>query len=651
MTKLLMFPEPYPDEDFRSIIYRYHIRTSNNRILESNIDLFGKNSEKNLMFPTRLDLLMERLPIGNTLNSNGIIFDHTWYGFIKCFIQNKKYLTLIEVMKNGTENHFWINKYTFKRLFSTTIKYCPKCIKEDIELHGECYVHRDHQLEFLDFCPKHFSKLFDRCNECNLVLCKQYASELVREPFCQRGHYLCKKIQKVDKRNPTYKIKFELFKLICSLRDTRENLNSQNIYLKIMMALWKKGFIHYKGKVLKQELIKSMIENYSIEVLEALNLPYSYITNKSFYARILSEDFDGDLLFYCLLILYLFKTPKNLIEYNEPIANLVPFGNGPWKCPNSICKYYKKNVIAKCKRIPKISGGLCIITTEFTCPYCSYTYVHRWHSKNKKEIDKKPMIKSMGNLWINKVIELYLQGYSCYKISKILNSSETAVRNNLNKIVGKSTRLNKNTEEEAVREILQGYRETAFSGDKIVEKRQEYRQNLIDIIERENPKTRMEIINLSPKEYRWLKLYDVEWIESNIPSPIKPGRSKQEITHSFDKKLSQKIIEVSEKLYLTHSCQIKKCTILNKLNSLERSRISSMPDRLPLSITVLNNSIESSKDFLIRRLPRVIEKMKNRGYRNITIKGIQSEVKAYRTCDPDTKLKLENLLKEKLSSL
>jgi hypothetical protein len=607
------------------------------------MDLFGKSSEKNLMFPTRLETLLERLPIGNTLNLIDFIFDHTWYGLINCFMQNEKNLALIEVMKNGTEDHFWINKYISKRLFSTTIKYCPKCIKEDIELNGECYVHRDHQLEFLDFCPKHFIRLFDRCNECNLVLCKQYGKELVRGSFCQKGHYLCKKIQKVDMGNPTYKIKFELYKLVCSLRDTRENLNSQKIYMKILMALWNKGFIHYKGRVLKHELVKSMIEYYSVEVFEALNLPYSYITNKSFYARIISDDFDGDVLFYCLLILYLFKTTKKLIQYNEPIANPVPFGNGPWKCPNSICEYYEKNVITKCKRTPKISSGIYIVG-EFSCPFCGYVYVHRWHSK--KEMDKKPMIKTMGNLWINKILELYLQGHSCYKISKILNSSETAVRKNLNKIFGKSIKLNENSEQEVVSEVIQGYLETASTDDTIVEKRKEYRQSLIDIIQGEHPKTRMEIISLAPKEYPWLKRYDIEWLESNIPPPKKPGKSKTVLSHSFDKQLSQKIAEVSEKLYSTHTYQIKKATILSNLNSLENSRLCSMPDRLPLSVIALNNYIESSEDFLIRRLPRVIEKLKSSGYSNITLKSLQSNIKAYRTCDHDTIIKVENLLEE-----
>lgn len=42
-----------------------------------------------------------------------------------------------------------------KNYFISDIKMCPECIKEDIETHGECYIHRAHQLTGVNVCHKH----------------------------------------------------------------------------------------------------------------------------------------------------------------------------------------------------------------------------------------------------------------------------------------------------------------------------------------------------------------------------------------------------------------------------------------------------------------------------------------------------------------
>lgn len=86
MSRILMFPEPFPDEDFRSIIFRYHVRSANADFSESKFELFGTTSYKQTVFPRRLNYLLGKLPIGSTLSKELLLYNHTWYGLYKVFI-------------------------------------------------------------------------------------------------------------------------------------------------------------------------------------------------------------------------------------------------------------------------------------------------------------------------------------------------------------------------------------------------------------------------------------------------------------------------------------------------------------------------------------------------------------------------------------
>lgn len=641
MIGLISFPEPYPDEDFRSVLYRYHIRTANIPFYESNNELFGKNSIKNLLFPTHLNELFRRLPEDHLFDLENILYNHTWYGLIRAFISKEKHLEFMETFKYGTDNHFWMtNKY--KGIFSSTIKYCPICIVEDTKKYGECFVHRIHQLEFLDFCPQHFIKLIDHCLKCGTILSKPYGSELVRSSFCPQGHYLCDQVYKVENQNPITQFKFQLFKVVCSIRDFNGMLSSQKIYQKILMGLWKKGFIHFKGRIYKEELVSSIIDLYSIDAIEAINLPLTYITNKSFFNRILKEDFKGDILFYCLLILFLFKSIKSMIDINEPIANPLPFGFGPWQCLNRICNHYNKSVIAKCKRIAKISGGM-YITGEFACPYCGYTYTKRWHPT--KDMKEKVMIKFMGDLWINRVLKMFTQGHSANEIAIALNCSEFAVRSNLTKIVGKAKKLESHEERDAVKEIIQGYLETASYREVSMVKTSIYRKQIEVILRKENIYSRLELFNAAPKEYTWLKMYDGKWLDSVIPIPNNKRKIPTDYS-GFDKELALKIESLAKELYDNYPYKICKSTIIKRLKPLEASRIKSLSDKVPISVKTINRYIESTNEYLIRSLPRVINKLRKKGYKNIKFETLISYAPSYRKCDSDTKNRIKLLLKE-----
>jgi Tn7-like transposition protein D/TniQ len=638
MTQLTSFPEPYPDEDFRSLVYRYHIRSSNEKLAETNLDLFEKNSGKYSIFPSKLTTFLSKLPIGHLYNLDYFILNHTWYGLIFSFMKDEKKKDLLEVIKYGSENSFFISSNVPNNLFSHTIRYCPLCLKEDSECYGESYIHRKHQITFMDFCYKHYVMLIDKCISCHAELAIISYSGLKIRPSCKNGHDLTI-VKESILIGESEKLKIDIFNFICFFNEHYHIFNSEKITHKILMGLWQKNYIQYKGRVLKKELISSIITKYENQ-LQAILLSPGQIMHRYFLAEVLSKELNKNIIFYCLLILYLFGSQKEFMNYHFTIANPIPFGRGPWKCFNKICDGFNKDVISKNKRIAKSSGGM-VISAEFECTICGQIYVKRWHPN--KDTKEKVMIKTMGEKWINRVLQLYLNGNSVCEIAQKLECSEFGVRNNLNRIVG-SSKILKAKNREAVMQIIHGYLESSGTNETDF-KKEENRNIVINILNSCEYISRSNLSRKIPYAYQWLKMNDIEWLESVLPSNEGNKKIPEDLTF-FDEQLAIKIKKVSKELYDTYHSQIKKTTILKKLSKIEMNRLKFMSERLPLSTVMLNKNIELLNGYLIRRLPYVIDRLLNKGLKNITIKSLESYSKNYTLCSHETKGKIVKYLLE-----
>ncbi|RDI37525.1 TnsD family Tn7-like transposition protein [Falsibacillus pallidus] len=635
MNTLTYFPEPYPDEDFRSLVYRYHIRTPNNSLADSIYELFEKKTKKLPLFPNKLKTLLSKLPDNKMGNLEKLISDTTWIRLIQIFMSKDQRIEFTNFIMNGSENPFQAYSKVPGDFFAESVRYCPFCLKDDYEGYGECYVHKKHQIKFMDFCHKHFSKLIDKCPNCDEKLTAEYPSKLLRVPFCKNGHDLTKKLPK-DMTPKETEFKYTLFNLLCQMSDNWKTIDRDFMKLKILMVLWKENYIHYKGRVLKKELVDSLLANYDSSLLKEVSIDVRHISHNSFISRILVHKYNKNILFYLLLIHDLFNTYEKFISFEFPIANLIPFGEGPWECINKNCDEYTKKVICKNKRLPKISGGS-VITAEFSCPYCGYIYVKRWNVNNG--LNEKPMIKTLGHKMIKQILEKYLEGKSALQISTEVNCSEFGVRQNLNRIIGSSNVLKKE-DRESVRQIIAAYLETSVS-DEFQIKKEKYRLNILEYIKDNKNVSRVEIYKENQESYGWLKRYDKEWLETILPQPLSLKRPSKDLT-TYDYALSIKINKISKKLYNEYPYQIKKHTILKKLSSTERSRVSK--NQLPLSESTLESQIEPLQNYLIRRLPMAIKNLYKANYKNITLESIKKFNKLYRFCDLETEQTIKTIL-------
>lgn len=639
MSRLAFFPQPYPDEDFRSIIYRYHLMSPNLIFPDTKEELFELRSHKNPMFPANLIKLYRKLPDGHPFEPGYFINHHTWARLISCFLTKTDQNNKNKVMRipSGKYNNNILNG---TNLFTKQVKYCPNCLHEDYENYGVCYVHRAHQFDFIACCHLHHVELIDCCPDCKCPLSKEYAETLLSMPQCPR----CLSEIKINRnRNESsiHDYQNTLLEDLYTLNSLSDIIHAEYIQSKIMMKMWEINLIHYRGRFMRSELLKKIVDSHSPEILEVTGLNADTLLSRNFAGRFLQPNhIRTHILFYVLLIRYLFSSVTNFLNYEHPIANPIPFGHGPWECLNPICTHKGKKIIQRCERKLKISGGISI-TTTFQCAVCGLTYSKRW-MRGRQE-PNKPLIVSMGHLWYGRVETLYLEGFTPYQIHKETGFSETAINSCIKKV--KETRL-----------TLSGYNPPLIPSDTIQaieqmaattrdETKESYRLTLLQSAQVNQTNKRLFLLRMHPREYNWLCRNDSTWLDEHFPRK-KAFKAKIDL-HSFDEILSQKLRTIAAELKEDSNFQIRKYTILNRLSPLEKSRLQSFnEDRLPASHKALNESIEKIDSYLMRSVARVATKLRYKyGYQNISYDALISYSKLYESCSSELKVKIEELLR------
>ncbi|MCM3341603.1 TnsD family transposase [Paenibacillus sp. MER TA 81-3] len=639
MSRLAFFPQPYLDEDFRSIIYRYHLMSPNQIFPDTKEELFELRSHKNPMFLANLIKLYEKLPDRHPFESGYFINHHTWARLISCFLTRTDRNNEDERIRTHSGNYN-NNMLNVTKLFSKQVKYCPKCLYEDYEKYGECYVHRAHQFDFMTCCHLHRVELIDYCPDCNCPLSKDYAETLLSKPQCPSCSNAIK-VKKIRSESSIYDYQNTLLEDLYTLNSLSGIIHAEYIQSKIMMKMWEINLIHYRGRFMRSELLKKIVDSHSPEILEVTGLKADTLLSRHFAGRFLQpHNIRTHILFYVLLIRYLFSSVTNFLNYEHPIANPIPFGHGPWECLNPICTQKGKKIIQRCERKLKISGGISI-TTTFQCAVCGFTYSKRW-MRGRQE-PNKPLIVSMGHLWYGRVETLYLEGFTPYQIHKETGFSETAINSCIKKM--KKTRL-----------TLSGHNPPLIPSDTIQaneqmaattrdETKESYRLTLLQTAQVNQTNKRLFLLRMHPREYNWLCRNDSTWLDEHFPRK-KAFKAKIDL-HSFDEILSQKIRTIAAELKEDSNFQIRKYTILNRLSPLEKSRLQSFnEDRLPASHKALNESIEKIDSYLMRSVARVATKLRYKyGYQNISYDALISYSKLYESCSSELKVKIEELLR------
>ncbi|WP_440960847.1 TnsD family Tn7-like transposition protein [Paenibacillus nitricinens] len=613
MTQLAYFPTPLPGEDFRSILYRYHLQAMNKEITDTNIELFGAKSEFTI-FPRNLGLLLNKLPQG-FLSFESVIQNHTLLPWFLPFLPDSHKDRVINEIKNGGNlNESSVGKLAgnkYGRCIDVDIKYCPLCLEEDDSEYGSGYIHREHQFAFIHKCNKHNILLVSECR-CG---CKLGYGGIKGE--CSAGHRV--ELQKVSSESVMQDQIIEDLEAIVFQKD---KLSLSFIRQRLVEHLFYKGYISSNVKIRRKLLVSDFLKYYSLDQLLSMGLTEEYIMQRNTFERVLWKDSITCINLSIMLLLFRFigGSFSKFISRSNPYALQIPFGCGPWYCENKYCPDYRELVIKQIRRVDNKHRG---VSGIFKCPTCDTEYRKFWSWKNQVNIKKLNLYSSAEKR--KKVIEFFRNGCPINEIARELYCSE----NTLKKIIKKQTVNIENC--------------TTFE-PKHLAKRNAYRARIEKVMKNEPNLSRNEICARCSGPYQWLKKFDTEWLEKRLPESRSTTNFKWE---KVDEAISKRVKEVAAALTETNpSTRVGTYSILNALSKTESGRIKNYSKFLPRTRKTLEEVVETKEQYQIRHLPALVRQLTTHyNYKIVTLEIIQSYRRSYR----DISLELQEKLSYELS--
>ena len=130
-----MFPTPYPNEDFRSLIYRYHYYILGTEYSKTIHQLFDIVTMKVRHLPRNLDHLISKLP--NTITAEYLLQETTLFYLIGHFCGKDIKKKIMEDIACGKKNNNSAAGILSGRsedgIFNENYRYCIHCLNIDFE--------------------------------------------------------------------------------------------------------------------------------------------------------------------------------------------------------------------------------------------------------------------------------------------------------------------------------------------------------------------------------------------------------------------------------------------------------------------------------------------------------------------------------------
>lgn len=145
LDQIKLFPCPLPDESLESVVYRYHLLTGSSSETNTSTSLFNVYCAPGDYNREHVRVLVEKLyGVGND-RFDLFLVNHTYYRLTKNFNSG----SMLGAIRDGG--------WRIANFGSS--KFCPICVRNDIEVFGVPYIHRSHQPNLVDFCWEHHAKL------------------------------------------------------------------------------------------------------------------------------------------------------------------------------------------------------------------------------------------------------------------------------------------------------------------------------------------------------------------------------------------------------------------------------------------------------------------------------------------------------------
>lgn len=420
------FPVPYPDEILYSTIARYHLRTTNRSVSPTAREIFGRDTSKfSIDFPNSLKHLNKQLPPGHNLNVDRLIDNHTLFPFYSPFIPPKRVKNLRQDMANRSKGSAHGRSGTLtSNIENKHLRFCPICVNEDINLYGETFWHRSHQLPGIFVCLHHFVflengiEISSHRKECLSVAKKTIQN--VPPRF-------------LDLNNKNHRIHLFLAEQAFFLLQQKglDFCGPDFFRRRFQKILMTKGLADINRRVHIEKVCELFEQTYEPEFLSQMACT---LENKNNWIKRLLQAslfFQHPIRNFLLLHFLDYK-----IEDFLKLEDLYPFGTPPFPCLNPHSDHYREFMISECK----VSRRGENIRGTFSCS-CGFTYRRSGWDEQKSRIYEYDKIISYGESYekkmstdkIQEIAQKYEERKSTHrsKWSKILKANPNLGRSKL----------------------------------------------------------------------------------------------------------------------------------------------------------------------------------------------------------------------------
>lgn len=565
--------QPLPDEILHSLMLRNAILSGTKSSRQLFANFFGgdvKMQRLSILLPYNLDKFYSNVNHLLPMTLEQVIEELTVFPFYRNFVSDKTALEVLEKLKgNGKANicaKIGINGSGMS--VSKFPKYCPQCAKTDIDLYGQIYWHRVHQLP-IEVCPFHnlwlesFQLPIPYQSPYRFYLPRQF-EDLRETIFRKNENELVKTIS--DRAFDVLKggkLPREKFHYDTKLRDLG----------------------YYRGKFLDYpRLIQKTTEIFghrSVEQLISKNVGKMEVRN---YIDPLVHHPEKILnpvrhLFFQLVL-----------ESIDPLF-LRPtsqFGKGPWVCLNKASDHYLQPIIIS--HSSKYDTKLKQEVALFKCT-CGMIYKRYFRNSRKKWAKRKEVIKIIeyGDVWRQK-FDLFLRdNLTSYHISKKLGVDIRLIR---------SLRIKSQTSVSDVTPDLKG---------------KTLRDDWIKLL-KENANGSITFARkTAPEIYRWLYRKDKDWLLStNKQYAHKEKRGQLSIDWTA---VDEDIIQQLQNNYNSfkqnnYRRRISKSLMLRSISGSKFMSNERVIKKLPRSMNYVNSIIEDAEKYQIRKIEFTIRDLK-----------------------------------------
>ncbi|MEK4247510.1 TnsD family transposase [Psychrobacillus sp. FSL K6-2684] len=495
------FPKPYDDELIYSLCARYYIRSTSLSTRSTLEECFqGQRTKLTPDFPSNIGALVEKLHLFEYKNLESLIYNHTPFNYFTNFlISSQKEDVMKEISKPKTKNiHMSIGQVASTVKESKYFKYCPKCMKTDLNVHGESYWRISHQLPSVFICTEHksilhFSSVLYRNKNSKLVLPTE--SNCIPSPLtrCITTDITGEQINQISK------IANESKKLLNNDLD----FDLSQVLSQYKALLRNKGLITVNGRVRQADLYRKFVSYYGVEFLSYFQSVPS-LKRESCWLKTITRK--HRISFHPVRHLLLLNFLGIEIETIKSINYDGPFGKGPFPCLNIAAEHYKELVIKDINIKTCTDNGRPI--GVFMCS-CEFQYTRLGPDNSEADKFRYRYIRNYGKIWEEKLIEyIEKEEISYRKAAQLLNVD-----------VGTVIKYYNQRNNKKVKSIQADNSKTVDI----------YRSSWLAMKEANPSCSKTELRNLNKKVYAWLYRNDKAWLNNNSPVQIKRKNVNQRV--------------------------------------------------------------------------------------------------------------------------